>query len=102
MSATEGVVREWQSTGQKVHIEPGGFASRIPDYDQKSGKHYWVVATIYKVNAENFSDPTATPHLDGENLASIAGPFCYHCEQPYRKQLGKRRCEGPPPGLSRR
>jgi hypothetical protein len=102
VSSTNGITREWTSTGHKVHVEGDHFTSRIPDFDERSGDHFWVVATIYQMNTANLGDATATPILDQENLVSIAGPFCYHCEKPYDKKIGYRRCSGPPTVLGYR
>lgn len=91
----EPVERAWVSTGHQVKIEEG-LIGRIPDYDRRSGDHFWTVATTYQVNPANFRDPSATPMLDQENLVMVAGPFCYHCEKPYRPGMELRRCPGEP------
>lgn len=89
----ESIQREWVSTGQQVYVEPG-LVDRIKPFDPRSAEHLWVVTTMYEVNPRGMSDPTATPILDKENLVSILGPFCYHCEEPFSERLSHRRCPG--------
>ena len=88
------IERAWVSTGQVAQVE--GFESRIPDYDPRSGEHLWVVLNLYRVDPTAYADPTRTPMLDLENLISVEGPGCYHCEQPYTPRLASRRCPGEP------
>lgn len=91
------VEREWVDTGAYQHINPSGMdLDRIPDFDPRTGDHFWMVSTGYKVNPELFDDETHTPILDRENLVTITGAFCFHCEQLYSKRLASRRCKGSP------
>lgn len=81
--------RQWTGTGHAVEV-PSQF-NRIPDYDKRSGEHLWTIITMYR-----WAPGTETPMLDTENLLSVQGPDCYHCEKPYTKQLATRRCTGDP------
>ena len=86
----EPVERAWVNTGHQVHIEEG-VIDRIRPYDSRSGDHLFVVMTSYEVNPVKFRDPTLTPVLDQENLVSVIGPLCYHCERAYKPGMEKRR-----------
>lgn len=85
--------RRWQGTGEAIRVDP---VDRIPDFDPRSGDHLWTIGTLYRVVPEQWSDPTATPMLDSENLLTVAGPVCFHCERIYTQQLAQRRCKGKP------
>lgn len=82
--------RQWISTGHVV--ESPGEVDRIPDYDPRTGAHLWVVAPMFRINAELLDDMTNVPHLDQENLIYISPVFCYWCEQPFARRLLTRRC----------
>jgi len=84
--------REWQGTNTHQYVN--AFTPRIPEYDKRSGNHLWTIITMYRVDPLKFSDPTATPMLDMENLLTVMGPGCYYCEQLYTPLLAMRRCKG--------
>ncbi len=67
--------------------------NKIPEFDPRSGNHYWIFITSYKVDPEIFGldGPSL---LDHENLVATVGPGCYYCEQPYTNYLSTRRCKG--------
>lgn len=82
-------------TGQTIRVDP---VDRIPDYDPRTGNHLWIVTTAHQVDPAQWrsNDLTVTPMLDHENLLSVAGPGCFHCEQHYTPLLATRRCKGEP------
>ena len=86
--------RQWTSTGDKQLVEEP--PDRTPEYDPRTGAHLWMVLTMYQVDPAAFTDPTRTPMLDRENLLSVQGPGCFHCEQVYTPNLATRRCKGHP------
>lgn len=62
--------------------------SRVPDHD---GRHMWIVGAVFRV-----ANPARAQHdLDRENLLTIEGPGCWHCEQPWRPNIGAK-CPGEP------
>lgn len=76
-------------------IQTGLEVDRIPPFDPRTGEHLWIVAVAYRVDPSAW-DRTKLPVLDQENLARIAGPGCYYCEQTYSTLLAGRRCKGQP------
>lgn len=54
------------------------------------GNHYWIWTVAYKCQNPEEKEQV---HLDQENLLTIQGPGCLHCEQPYTPQLALRRCK---------
>lgn len=75
-------------------IEPGG-VDRIPDYDPRSGEHYWTMFAVYRISPETMG--TDGPVLlDRENLVHLGSRGCFHCEQAYSPRLLHRRCPGQP------
>lgn len=68
---------------------------KIPPFDERSGEHYWLMLVGFLVFPLNW-EPDKPPVMDQENLVSIQGPGCYHCEQPYTEHLARRRCKGQP------
>lgn len=88
--------RAWQPTGHTVRVDNPYEIDRIPEFDPRSGNHFWIVTQAHQVDPAKFADPTHTPILDQETLVSVAGPGCYHCEKPYTPLLATRRCKGGP------
>lgn len=84
--------REWMSTGAVTKVDFG--MDRIPDFDERTGDHLWIVTVVYRVDPKKFADRTATPILDMENLLMIPPPGCYYCEEYYSPWLATRRCKG--------
>lgn len=80
---------QWQNSNFYQPIEQ---IDRIPDFDPRTGDHLWCITTMYQWGGPDIEQTT----LDRENLLCIAGPGCYHCEEPYTQQLAKRRCKGKP------
>lgn len=89
-----GPQRAWVGTGATQFVARA--PDRIPDYDLRSGDHLWIVVSCYRVDPAGFTDPTRAPVLDTENLLTVQGPACYHCEEAYTPLLAKRRCKGSP------
>jgi len=55
-----------------------------------TGRHLWTVMGVWQV-----ADPARVRHeLDLENLLTLEGPRCLHCEQPWRATIGAH-CPGP-------
>lgn len=81
-----------RSTGftERIHDT----SHKIPDFDPRSGDHFWIMVTSFKV------DPVKAMKgdqlMDHESLVSVVGPCCYYCEQLYNKTLASRRCKGHP------
>ena len=90
------IPRQWKTTGHQQLVDPATHIDRIPDFDPRTGDHLWIVITSYEVVPQQWKDPTHTPMLDTENLLSIVGPACYHCEQAWTPLLATRRCKGRP------
>lgn len=86
--------RRWVSTGQTEKIEPR--SRRMPDFDPRTGDHLWTVATTYRVDPTQWTDPAVTPMLDHESLTYVSPVFCFHCEETYTPALSLRRCPGRP------
>lgn len=87
-------MREVISTGFKQKVDSQLF--KIPDFDPRSGNHFWVMNMSYKVDPTKWEDPDNVPLFDLENLVAVAGPGCFYCEQLYSDRLAKRRCPGDP------
>lgn len=81
----------WQDTGHSFQV-PGSL-DRVPDFDQRTGEHLWVILSMYRWGGPQVENPT----LDPENLLLIAAPGCYYCEQPWTQRLATRRCKGEAP-----
>ena len=90
------MTRQWQGSGDMIRVDNPGEINRIPEFDPRSGDHFWIVSVAHRVNPVLWSDPAATPMLDVESLVIIAGPGCFYCEQPYTLLLASRRCKGHP------
>lgn len=81
------------STGFRQRVEDK-FTDKIPEYDPRSGDHFWTMILMYRCDPEVALKGNAI--LDLENLAAVTGPGCYYCETPYSKYIAKRRCPGEP------
>jgi hypothetical protein len=90
--STAGIGRV-HSTGMTYEAEPN--LDRIPEFDARSGNHYWIGLVSFHVDPSSWSHGEQQ-HFDMENLVSVAGPGCYYCEQPYSDRIAKRRCGGEP------
>ena len=82
----------YRATGFSEKID--NFEDKMPDYDPRTGDHFWFVAATYKVDPQIYL--RGESHLDHESLTSVLGPGCYYCEQYYTPQLATRRCKGKP------
>lgn len=89
----KGVIVEYRTTPTNFVEEVPGNLHKIPDFDSRSGDHYWIVITSYKVSPENLESGEKA-FFDHEALVSVAGPVCYYCEKPYTQLLATRRCKG--------
>lgn len=89
--------RAWVDTGVTEHVDNPFDINRVPPFDARSGDHFWIVMTTYRVDPVAFSspDPAITPMLDHESLVTVGGPGCFYCEQLYSPLLASRRCRGP-------
>lgn len=81
--------------GAGFQYELSGLVDKIPEYDPRSGDHYWIVSIMYKVDPTIWQSDSKVL-FDQENLVLTAGPGCFFCEQPYSKYLATRRCKGNP------
>lgn len=77
------------STGFIQKAEP---VDKVPDFDPRSGDHYWVFTTMYKVDPEKMMEGEEL--LDMKNLVLTVGPGCFHCEEIYTPYIAKRHCRG--------
>lgn len=77
-----------RSTGIHIKATHKYRAPAMPE--TRPGKHLWVIAGMWRVDPRQVNEV----HLDLENLISIEGPGCYHCEQAYTPELAARSCEG--------
>lgn len=87
---------ELRGTGFHQAVPEGG-VNRIPEFDPRSGAHFWNMLCGFRV-----SDPAAIDKgtkqliLDTENLVVTTPIGCYYCEQVWTKTIGHRRCPGKP------
>lgn len=65
----------------------------IPEFDSRSGNHYWIIINTYHVNPKTMTE-TDPVLLDQENLVNIVGPGCFYCEKEYTPLIAKKRCTG--------
>lgn len=77
---------------------PTGGVNQLPEYDPRSGDHYWIVPVVFRVACPaKFADASADPLvLDRENLVYVQSVGCFFCEEPYRNGMEHRRCPGEP------
>lgn len=66
---------------------------KIPDFDPRSGNHYWIMIASFHVEPSVWQ-PNDKPILDYENLVSFTGPGCFYCENPYTAYYANRKCKG--------
>jgi hypothetical protein len=81
-----------ESTGFTEFIENP--KDKIPDFDPRSGNHYWIMITTYKCDPEKMLKGDGPAFFDHESLVAVLGPGCFYCEQIYTPLLSKRRCKG--------
>jgi hypothetical protein len=89
---TDSMLGGWTSTGFVQEVDP---VSRIPDYDPRSGDHFWVVTVAYRIDVTK-ADQEGSFFLDQENLVMGPSVGCFHCEKAYSARLVQRRCPGDP------
>ena len=56
------------------------------------GEHLWTIIGMWRVRP----DASKRYELDHENLLTIEGPGCFHCEQKWTPELAKQPCPGRP------
>ncbi len=59
--------------------------------EPQHGNHLWTWIVLFKCADPTGSDGTVM--LDRENLISINGPGCFHCEEIYSPAIAQRRCK---------
>lgn len=75
------------STGIRVEANRK-FNAPLPDFD---GRHVWVATAMW-----HLANPAASKFtLDVENMITLIGPQCFHCEQPWKPTIGSK-CPGDP------
>jgi hypothetical protein len=84
------VYHKTASTGFTERID--NFEDKIPEFDPRSGDHFWIVITTYKVDPNNFLAGESL--LDHESLVGVSVPGCYFCEEVYTPRMLHRRCIG--------
>lgn len=63
------------------------------DFPVQEGQHTWVAMAVFNVNPERFFQEPI--YMDLENMLSIEGPGCLHCEQPWHEGISDV-CPGEP------
>lgn len=67
---------------------------RIPPYDRKVRRHYWIVPVVFQiVDPHRLNGPV---YLDQENLVLISGMGCYYCEREFSPRVAVTQCPGEP------
>lgn len=85
---SEEVVGFVTSTGILQDGDPNKIRANVP---VSKGRHLWTYLAIFKVD-----DPARSHQdFDSENLLSIVGPGCFHCEQTWYPSIGSK-CPGEP------
>jgi hypothetical protein len=90
-------------TGAHYHADPRdeARARKVAAADQP-GKHMWIMLAAWIVtDPQGWATGTRPQMLDYENLATLDGPGCYKCEQPWSRKLAAQPCRGSldsPPG----
>lgn len=81
-----------------VQFIPAGGVDRIPDYDPRTGEHYWICPLVFHVADPRkcYASPDTPMLFDKENLVLTTTVGCYYCEEPYSDRLYFRRCKGEP------
>ena len=75
-----------RSTGVKVEGSPAKVHASFPEFN---GRHLWIFVGVWRVE-----NPAASAqNFDMENLLTIEGPVCLHCEQQWRPTIGSK-CPG--------
>lgn len=76
---TSGGIR--QQAASKYNAEPPAF----------NGRHLWIFTGAWVVQ-----NPARTEQVfDMENLLTVSGPGCWHCEQTWKPTIGAK-CPGDP------
>jgi hypothetical protein len=65
---------------------------KSPIPDKVKGEHLWIVLSMFRVTPST----DAEYHLDTENLLTIDGPGCFHCEQTWQPGMEGTTCPGEP------
>ena len=60
-------------------------------FPEFAGRHFWITTAVYHVKEPARSEQ----YFDSENLVSVVGPSCLHCEQAWRPTIGAH-CPGDP------
>jgi hypothetical protein len=85
--------------GLAFQVAEGG-VDRIPDFDPRTGDHFWFMPVGYRVaDPRRFYDPDPAdgpPLLDQESICLVSGIGCYYCEEMWSPRLERRRCPGEP------
>ncbi len=68
--------------------DPRKIHATMPEY---AGRHLWIYAAVFKVEEPARSQQ----NFDSENLLTIEGPMCFHCEQMWYSSIGSK-CPGEP------
>lgn len=76
------------------HIPPGG-VDRVPEYDPRSGEHFWTAIVMFRIADPGKAHRSPEPVImDRENLVLVGPIGCYFCEKLYVKGMEHRRCSG--------
>jgi hypothetical protein len=82
-------------------VEPLGTSSYVPLTEDHhiplppQGEHLWVAAGLWRI-PPIMGTRSRPVRLDGNNLLSIHGPFCYVCEQHATPHTLHTPCPGAP------
>lgn len=84
---------------ERIDARPDGSFDRYPEYDPRTGDHFWVMALTFRVDPKAMVEMTPGvmgPILDHESMTGATPIFCWHCEEAYTARLYHRRCPGHP------
>jgi isoaspartyl peptidase/L-asparaginase-like protein (Ntn-hydrolase superfamily) len=68
----------------KYHVSPSVLEPAA------AGEHLWSILGVWRVADPSLADGQVM--LDTENLLTLEGPGCFHCEQPWSPALAEQAC----------
>lgn len=91
---------DFEVIGTGFQQEVSGRVYRIPEFDPRTGDHFWILPVTYRITDPkrwyDSAQPNESRQLDLENLVLVTEIGCWYCEEPWSKRLGDRRCKGHP------
>lgn len=90
----------WHSLGDKQRIDPGMQKNRLDreyNYAKRSHTHLWQAIITHKLSVQALENmETESLILDAESMMGLPLIGCFVCEQPYSRELLRRKCPGEP------